>query len=204
MQLNGSDQLVYLHLFNLFNNHRWCESFTVEDAKLQSLIRLHDISGKPSSIETVRRAKQRLKAKGFIDFKRAQGKASTYNLIQLYESEKAVEAAPKKPNESQEELDENVRHAWIQANGENPHGGYLEALLTRQKRYGAKAVAEAIGRCVYRQSFGDRVSVKFLDSELLNGGEKANGKIVSITASRKSDVEPDDWEHERADSFFDT
>ncbi len=36
--LSGSDQLVYLHLFNKFNQAHWTETILVRDAELLELI----------------------------------------------------------------------------------------------------------------------------------------------------------------------
>ena len=82
--LSGSDQLIYLHLFNKFNRAHWTETISVRDAELLELCRLYDTNGKPSSIETIRNAKARLKAKGFIDFTAGKGnKPTEYRLIDL-------------------------------------------------------------------------------------------------------------------------
>ena len=83
--LKGSDQLLYLHLFNLFNRAHWSETICVTDNDLMSAMRLYDSTGKPAHVNTIRNAKSRLKLKGFIDFKPGKGSNSTvYKLIQLY------------------------------------------------------------------------------------------------------------------------
>ena len=198
LKLTGSDQLMYLHLWDKFNTEHYPETLRITDAELQKAMRLYDTNGKPSSVEVLRRGRQRLRTKGLIDFNIDAGCAPTYKLIKLYESQAEKKISPSPVSEI--ELDEEIMHAWIQANGENPYGGYLEDLITRQKRYGAKAVADAINRCRRKRTFGELISMNFLDAELLRGGEK-NGKIVSISAKSKSTVE--DWERERADTFFD-
>ena len=195
VKLVGSDQLMYLHLWKAFNEAHFPEKLMVRDADLSEAMRLYVGAGAPmtansaSGAELLRRCRQRLKGRGLIDFTSIKGIGIEYELIKLYE----VQEPPS-------ELAEEVMHAWIQANGENPYGGYLEDLITRQKRYGAKAVADAINRCRKKRTFGELISMNFLDAELLRGGEK-NGKIVPISAKSKSTVE--DWERERADTFFD-
>lgn len=93
-KLAGSDQLLYLHIFNKFNSARFPERLRVKDAELKGLMRLHEASGGELCRETVRRAKQRLKSKGFLDFTSGGGKALTeYRLIKLY-SEDAPGASP--------------------------------------------------------------------------------------------------------------
>ena len=83
--LSGSDQLVYLHLFNKFNRAHWTETILVRDAELLELCRLYDTNGKPSSIKAIRNARARLKAKGFIDFTAGKGNNPTeYRLIPLH------------------------------------------------------------------------------------------------------------------------
>ena len=83
--LSGSDQLVYLHLYNKFNRAHWTETILVDDAELLKLINWYESNGKPASVATVRKAKQRLKKKGFIDFTSGSGSNVTeYRLIKLY------------------------------------------------------------------------------------------------------------------------
>lgn len=82
-----------------------------------------------------------------------------------------------------EELDSNIRHAWIQANGENPFGGDLEDLLNFQKRYGAEKVLEAIIHC-RRSRQNDRVNIAYIES-VLKGGDK-RGKIVQFHPKNQS------------------
>lgn len=81
--LSGSDQLVWLHLFNLFNRQHWPETILVRDAELLELINWHESNGKPASIDTIRKAKARLKKKGFIDFK-ATAAGTEYRMPRLY------------------------------------------------------------------------------------------------------------------------
>ena len=81
-KLAGSDQLVYLHLFNKFNRAHWSDSISVRDAELFELCRLYDTNGKPASMNAIRNAKARLKGKGFIDFTSGKGENPTeYRLI---------------------------------------------------------------------------------------------------------------------------
>ena len=63
--LCGTDQLVCLHLQNKFNQAHWAETISVKDAELLELIRWYDKTGKPTSIDTIRNAKARLKMKGY-------------------------------------------------------------------------------------------------------------------------------------------
>lgn len=186
LNICGSDQLVYLHLFKHFNLNHFPETLKVRDAEIKDAVRLYDSDGKPASMDTIRRAKQRLKSKGLIDFATEVRGISTYRLMPLYVSKVSKVSKP----QAVEGLSDEVRHAWIQANGENPFGGYLEDLITRQKRYGVKAVTEAIERCRKKRTFGDLISMNFLDSELLKGGER-NGKVISKRASGNAEVVSD-------------
>ena len=93
-----------------------------------------------------------------------------------------------------DELEEKVRHAWIQANGENPHGGDYDDLLFRQNQYGAKVVAEVITECRRKRTFGDRVSIQYLDSALriLKGG-KSNGRDEHKPRQEEWELRQPDW-----------
>ena len=81
--LSGSDLLVYLHLFNKFNQAHWTETILVRDVELLKLVNLYDSNGKPAALATIRNAKSRLKKKGFINFKITPA-GTEYRLIQLY------------------------------------------------------------------------------------------------------------------------
>ena len=82
--LCGTDQLVGLHLQNKFNQAHWAETISVKDAELLELIRWYDKTGSPTSIDTIRNAKARLKMKGLIDFTNS-GSTSVYRLVKLYD-----------------------------------------------------------------------------------------------------------------------
>ena len=83
--LSGNEQLIMLHLFNLFNLAHWTEIIRVTDKSLLALLNQHDSTGKPLSLETLRRAKQRLKQMGLIDFSSGGGNRITeYKLVKLY------------------------------------------------------------------------------------------------------------------------
>ena len=83
-KFSGSDKLLWLHLFNLFNRQHWPETLRIKDAELKDLLRLYDTTGKPASIDVVRRGRQRLKSKGFIDFTSGDGFEPEYRLPFLY------------------------------------------------------------------------------------------------------------------------
>lgn len=86
--LKGSDQLLWLHLFNRFNKVHWQETIRVSDKALADDMRLYDSTGKPASVNTIRNAKSRLKLKGFIDFKPGKGiDLTSYTMVQLYEDD---------------------------------------------------------------------------------------------------------------------
>ena len=93
--LSGSDQLVYLHLFNKFNQAHWTETILVRDAELLELINWYESNGKPTSIDTIRRAKARLKKKGFIEFNTTAA-GTEYRMPRLYPADTPADplAAP--------------------------------------------------------------------------------------------------------------
>lgn len=207
-ELSGADQLLWFHLFNRFNKQNWKGTLKIKDAELRDLMKLYNSDGKPMSVTTIRRARQRLKTKGFIEFSSGGGYATTYQLINLApdvsEEVKPIQkvSAPSpsdKKNDvpSVNELDHEIFLAWIAANEENPFGGNLRDLITLQKSYGAQKVADAINSCRRKQSFGNFIGINFISAELARGGEK----IVKFPATTKS--EPvNEWEHERLDSWL--
>ena len=75
--LSGHDQLICLHIFNKFNRARWPETVRIADRELQELCRLYDSNGKPATIDTIRKAKSRLKLKGIIEFTSGNGSSFT-------------------------------------------------------------------------------------------------------------------------------
>ena len=109
------------------------------------------------------------------------------------QNDKRARAIPKIKDTPVEEIDSEVRHAWILANGENPFGGYAEDLLGLQKSYGAKKVADAITSCRRKRTFGDMVSINFVKAELLRGGESSGGKIIQLRQSANNDA---DFQHD--------
>ena len=81
-KLCGIDQLVYLHIINEFNNSNWSKTILVKDVELLEMIRWYDKTGSPTTIDTIRNAKARLKKKCFIDFIPGKGSNPTeYKLI---------------------------------------------------------------------------------------------------------------------------
>lgn len=85
-RLAGSDQLLYLHLFNAFNRARFPPTVTLTDEELLSRLGLYDRSGKRVSRSTLKNAKARLKMKGLIDFARSGG-GTEYWLEDLLEED---------------------------------------------------------------------------------------------------------------------
>ena len=109
-KLAGSDQLIYLHLLNAFNRAHFPETLRITDKALLELIRLYDTNGKPASIETVRRSKQRLKAKGFIDFTPGKGSGiSEYTLPCLYPTDTRADTLEQKAADSNTVRAEDVK-----------------------------------------------------------------------------------------------
>ena len=87
-KLVGSDQLVYIHVLNIFSESDFPETISIKDSEILQLCRLYDTNGKPATMETIRRCKQRLKSKKFIDFKPGSGYNPTeYKLIKFYTEE---------------------------------------------------------------------------------------------------------------------
>lgn len=106
--LCGLDQLVYMHLFNMFNQSQWAETIRVEDAKLLELMCWYDKTGSPTTIDSIRNAKARLKKKGFIDFETG-GRATEYRLIKLYPSYPPSDTPSDTPSDSKTSSNIRVR-----------------------------------------------------------------------------------------------
>ena len=100
-KLSGSDQLMYLHIFNKFNQAHWTETLRIKDAELKDLMRLYDTTGKPASIDVIRRGRQRLKAKGFLDFKSGDGYEPEYRLPCLHPADSPADSPANTPADSQ-------------------------------------------------------------------------------------------------------
>lgn len=99
--LCGLDQLVGLHIQNKFNQAHWTDKILIADAELLECINWYDKTGSPTSINSIRIAKARLKKKGFIDFKSGKGNKQTeYRLIQLYPSDTPSDTPPDTPSET--------------------------------------------------------------------------------------------------------
>lgn len=99
--LCGLDQLVGLHITNKFNQAHWTDTLLLADAELLECINWYDKTGSPTSIDSIRIAKARLKKKGFIDFRPGKGnKPTEYRLIQLYPSDTPSDIPPDTPSET--------------------------------------------------------------------------------------------------------
>lgn len=86
--LTSNDQVVYMHILNALNQARWAEPLNLSDGELLVLCNMHDDNGAPCKIDKLRRCKQRLKNKGFINFIGGHGvKPSQYWLPKLYDEE---------------------------------------------------------------------------------------------------------------------
>lgn len=83
--ISGSAQLLYLHLFNLFNKSHWANSISVSDRDLITAMRLYESTGKPAGVQTLYRARCKLQSAGLIKFKSGKGNdVTSYELIRLY------------------------------------------------------------------------------------------------------------------------
>ena len=95
LRLTSNDQVVYMHLLNALNQAHWAEPLNLSDGELLILCNMYDDNGTPSKIEKVRRCKQRLKNKGFINFIGGHGvKPSQYWLPKLYDEDDPPDKTP--------------------------------------------------------------------------------------------------------------
>lgn len=104
--LCGLDQLVGLHIQNKFNQSHWAETIQIEDAELLKLICWYDKTGTPTTIESLRKAKARLKKKGFIHFENEPGKPTKYRLVKLYAD--TPQTPPQSPPQTLSEIPNNA------------------------------------------------------------------------------------------------
>ena len=85
MKLSGNELLVLLRINNEMNTAHWTETLPLADSSLLALLNQYDSTGKPMSLESLRRIKQKLKGKGLIDFSSGKGsQISEYRLVKLY------------------------------------------------------------------------------------------------------------------------
>lgn len=84
-RLTGNEQLITLHINIAMNNAHWAKTIRLSDNSLLALLNQYDSTGKPLTLESVRRIKQKLKNKGLIDFTSGKGnQVSEYRLVKLY------------------------------------------------------------------------------------------------------------------------
>ena len=205
-KLTGSDQLMYLHLWNKFNEAHYPETLRITDAELLKEMRLYDTNGKPSSIEVLRRGRQRLKARGLIECEIEKGYAPTYKLIKLYDEDELPIEEKAVGQKCISENSAGVLQAWKDNRGEPLKGGIAQEMIQLEKQYGTKMIVRAIVNAGKANDYGRYFKLYYrffkaiLAQEIVKGGEQ-NGKIVPISGKSKPAVE--DWERERADRFFD-
>lgn len=165
--LSGSDQLVYLHLFNKFNRAHWAETISVRDRELLNLCRLYDTNGKPASLDTIRNAKARLKKKGFIDFEAGKGENPTiYRFIPFVDPADTLSTPPADtPADTPADLGQS---SYIRVRED-----VKDVKTIIQENQSARARA-----CVNTEI--DEYPIdKLLDEWERSGGSKLNGVIVS-------------------------
>lgn len=148
--LSGSEQLVLLHLFNAFNHAHWTETIQLSDEMLQSAINQYDSNGKPASLDTVRRAKQKLKKKGLINFTSGRGSDFTkYHLVKLYPADTPADTPAHLQTSSMTTYNPKIRKK------------------TRRREEGATATSET------------RVREGVLNQEIVNIWQDKAGKLSS-------------------------
>lgn len=209
-KLSGSDQLMYLHIFNKFNQAHWTETLRIKDAELKGLLRLYDSNGKPASIDTIRRGRQRLKAKGFIDFKSGDGYEPEYRLPCLYPADSPADTPANSPADSSpsslirtredvkdvktlddyanahanaNEVDDLMEY-WEQAGGCKLNFLLISKLAVLAKEYGVEPLKKAIDAAnngANNPQYG--FSLDYVKMKLTKGGEKI-GKVDKATAEK--------------------
>ena len=165
----GSDQLLYLHLFNRFNKAHWTQSMSIPDRELITAMRLYESSGKPVGVNTLYRSRSRLKSAGLINFKSGKGSDCTeYELIQLYPVDTPVDTPadtlpPSQKNYTREDvkdeedvkkeikkiarasgISEEVLKTWQDCEGVKLNGAQLLDLHNQEILYGTEKIVKTI------------------------------------------------------------
>lgn len=191
--LDGRAQLMYLHLFNLFNQARWSDSLQITNKDLAAAMNLFESSGKPASIETLYRIRQRLEKKGYIKAKTFKGKnAVEYELIQLYDTETSAESATVTPQNVIDFKNSNVRgikfydvpsvevqETWLKCEGELFKGSFAFGLYDLEKLFGTKELCAAIVTASQANKY-DKLTYPLV-KKVLENQMKGDSKIGSNT-----------------------
>ena len=209
-KLSGSDQLMYLHIFNKFNQAHWPETLRLNDAELKDLMRLYDSNGKPASIDTLRRSRQRLKAKGFIDFTSGNGYEPEYRLPCLYPADSPADSPTNTPTDSltssyirtrEDALDvktlndyanapananevDDLMEYWVKAGGCKLNFLLISKLAALAKEYGVEPLKKAIDAAnsgANNPQYG--FSLDYVKTKLTEGGKKI-GKTDRAVADK--------------------
>ena len=207
-KLSGSDQLMYLHLFNKFNQAHWTETLRIKDAELKDLMRLYDSNGKPASIDTIRRSRQRLKAKGFIDFTSGNGYEPEYRLPCLYPADSPADTPADslansyiRPREdaldvktlndyanapaNANEVDDLMEY-WVKAGGCKLNFLLISKLAALAKEYGVEPLKKAIDAAnngANNPQYG--FSLDYVKAKLTKGGDNYDRKISRSADNRE-------------------
>lgn len=212
-KLSGSDQLMYLHIFNKFNAAHWTETLRIKDAELKDLMRLYDTNGKPSSIDVIRRGRQRLKSKGFIDFTSGTGYEPEYRMTCLYpadtpadtpadssanpyirvrEDVKDVKTKSSSSARAREKIDEAQEH-WEHIKGGRLTFEHLSELQVLIDKHGLDWLKNRMTEASDANGNSHGLSMKFFRAFIkryLKGGEKVETASPSYTKPARTGSEP--------------
>lgn len=214
--LNGSAQLVYLHLFNQFNRAHWTETLYINDAELLKRINCHDSSGKPCSIDTIRRAKQVLKLKGFIDFKSGKGNQPTqYQLIDLTPADTPANT-PARPlivdsyvlnvledNKTNENASAHEKYEidtilefWEQSGGSKLNQLIVSKIAALLKVYSVTEIKAAIEKASTTSNSRYGFSYEYFSTKLKNNTPKKGVANGEYNYEKPSEPKKPDWYRE--------
>ena len=131
MKLSGNELLVLLRINNEMNTAHWTETLPLADSSLLALLNQYDSTGKPMSLESLRRIKQKLKGKGLIDFTGGKGsQISEYRLVKLYTDEPCPH-----PDNTPADTPDNTPDKLLNNNSNNnsPENVKIEKLKEKEK-----------------------------------------------------------------------
>ena len=150
----------------------------MSDAELLKRIRWYDSTGSPTKIETVRKAKARLKLKGFLDYKSGKGqKVTQYRVI-----------SPKMADNSDE-----VIEAWKAAAGSEPKGAVGFALIELENQFGTDFLLKAISKAQKADKYGQISYVFFkrvFDNMLMRGEAAKPAEAKVKTYAEETEMPP--------------
>jgi len=120
MKLSGNELLVLLRINNEMNTAHWTETLPLADSSLLALLNQYDSTGKPMSLESLRRIKQKLKGKGLKSLIQEEDKLLNNNSnnnspenVKIENLKEKEKNAHTRTSNSDEDIKEDVRAGYF-------------------------------------------------------------------------------------------